>query len=387
MTIILRIISYIIYIPFWHVLRAFPRNPNLWVFGAWFGEKYTDNAKDLFEFVTVNDKTIDAVWITRNKDIYDKLNQQDIKCYLNNSFKGIFTCIRAKLFVFSSAKYDINPLLMNGATKIQTWHGAPMKKIGLDNIFLKYKNKQKLIKLLFPFLYEFNYDYVVSSSEFFDTFLCSAFDVKKNQVITSGYPRNDVFFKSTKSKYLTFLHSKFKKPKIIFYLPTFRDNEPDIDLFFKFDFDLNLWERYLEETNTLLVLKPHYGAKYFINKLKSERIIYINDDQESDLNLFMKDVDVLITDYSGAYFDFKLTTKPIILAPFDLEEYISFSRELYIEYESLEELKGENWNEILMILKQDKFLKSLNIKTKFNDYYDGKSSERLLKSIKQKVLN
>ena len=151
----------------------------MWVFGAWFGEKYTDNAKELFEYVTANDEAINAVWITRNKYIYNKLNQQNIKCYMNNSFKGIFICMRAKLFIFSSTKYDINPLLTNGATKIQTWHGAPMKQIGLDNIFNKYGKKQNLIKLLFPFLYEFDYDYVVSSSAFFDAFLCSAFDVKK----------------------------------------------------------------------------------------------------------------------------------------------------------------------------------------------------------------
>ena len=385
MTKILRLISNIIYIPFWHLLRGFPRNPNLWVFGAWFGEKYTDNAKELFEYVTANDEAINAVWITRNKYIYNKLNQQNIKCYMNNSFKGIFICMRAKLFIFSSTKYDINPLLTNGATKIQTWHGAPMKQIGLDNIFNKYGKKQNLIKLLFPFLYEFDYDYVVSSSAFFDAFLCSAFDVKKNQVITSGYPRNDVFFKSKKSEYLIYLHSKFNKPKIIFYLPTFRDNEADIDLFFQFGFDLTIWEKYLEETNTLFVLKPHYGSKPFVDKFKSERIIYIKDEQESDLNLFMKDVDVLITDYSGAYFDFKLTSKPVILAPFDIEEYISLSRELYIEYESLEELKGENWNEILMILKQNKLSSILNTKTKFNDYYDGNSSMRLLDSIKKRL--
>ena len=120
MTEVLRLISNIIYIPFWHLLRGFPRNPNLWVFGAWFGEKYTDNAKELFEYVTANDEAINAVWITRNKYIYNKLNQQNIKCYMNNSFKGIFICMRAKLFIFSSTKYDINPLLTNGATKIQT---------------------------------------------------------------------------------------------------------------------------------------------------------------------------------------------------------------------------------------------------------------------------
>ena len=101
----------------------------------------------------------------------------------------------------------------------------------------------------------------------------------------------------------------------------------------------------------------------------------------------MKDVNLLITDYSGVYFDFKLTSKPIVLAPFDLKAYTTFSRELYVPYDSLEEPKGNNWDEILIILKQNEWSQNVSTKTKFNDYYDGKSSERLLKSIKQRFLN
>lgn len=387
MTAMLRLISNIIYIPFWYLLRCFPRNPNLWVFGAWFGEKYTDNAKELFEYVTANDEAVKAVWITRSKHIYSTLKQQNIECYMNNSVLGVLTCIRAKLFIFSSSKYDINPLLTNGATKIQTWHGAPMKQIGLDNLFDKHDAKHRFIKFMFPFLHEYDYDYVVSSAAFFDPFLCSAFDVRKDQIITSGYPRNDVFYQKKQSEYLIYLMGKFENPKIICYLPTFRDNDVNIDLFFQFGFELAVWEKYLDETNTLLVLKPHFASRHLFDKLKSERIIYINDDQESDLNLFMKDVDVLITDYSGAYFDFKLLSKAIILAPFDLEEYISFSRDLYIEYGSLEELKCENWNEILIALKENKFDLGVKAKSIFNDFYDGNSAERLLKAIQGKVLN
>ena len=56
MSLFFKTIANLIYIPFWHLLRFIPRNRNLWVFRAWFGEKYTDNAKDLFEYITQNEK-------------------------------------------------------------------------------------------------------------------------------------------------------------------------------------------------------------------------------------------------------------------------------------------------------------------------------------------
>lgn len=384
---ILKILTYIFYIPIWFLTKLLPRDSNIWVFGAWFGERYSDNAKELFEYIINNNKTVDAVWITRNKTIHDKLNEKNIKCHMVSSFKGIITCLKAKFFIFSSTKFDINPFLMNGAIKIQTWHGAPMKKIGLDNIFLKDKLKKiQLVKLFFPFLYEFNYDYVVSSSSFFNKFLCSAFNLKKNQIITSGYPRNDVFFNERKSNYLKYLNKKYRNPKIICYLPTFRDNEPNIDLFFQFGFNLNSWENFLEKTNSLLVLKPHYASDNFVREITSERIIFLGDEDEPDLNLFLKDAHVLITDYSGAYFDFKLTSKQIILAPFDLDKYISFSRELYIDYNVLDDPKCSDWNEILMLLNNKKSFKPTKSKSKFNDFYDGYSSQRLFNFI-QKINN
>ena len=43
-----------------------PIDKNLWVFGAWFGEKYADNSKYLFEYVNENHTEIRAVWLTQN---------------------------------------------------------------------------------------------------------------------------------------------------------------------------------------------------------------------------------------------------------------------------------------------------------------------------------
>lgn len=41
-------------------------------FGAWFGEKYADNSKYLFEYVNKNHPEIRVIWVTRNENIINK---------------------------------------------------------------------------------------------------------------------------------------------------------------------------------------------------------------------------------------------------------------------------------------------------------------------------
>jgi CDP-glycerol glycerophosphotransferase len=102
-----------------------------------------------------------------------------------------------------------------------------------------------------------------------------------------------------------------------------------------------------------------------------------------DLNPLLKDIDVLITDYSGAYFDFLLTGNPIILAPFDFKEYLSESRELYFDYyRDIVGVKCDDWNEILSTLKKGNIHLSVNKNVRqFNSFFDGDSSKRLVEEI------
>jgi CDP-glycerol glycerophosphotransferase len=44
--------------------------------------------------------------------------------------------------------------------------------------------------------------------------------------------------------------------------------------------------------------------------------------------------DVLITDYSSAMFDFAVTSKPIVLFPYDLDEYRDAVRGFYFELDA-----------------------------------------------------
>ncbi|MCP5462729.1 MAG: CDP-glycerol glycerophosphotransferase family protein [bacterium] len=71
-----------------HIL-FFPKKKNLWVFGAWFGEKFSDNSKYLFQYIATNHPEIQAVWLTKNKQTFNFLRKQGFECYYLPSAKGL----------------------------------------------------------------------------------------------------------------------------------------------------------------------------------------------------------------------------------------------------------------------------------------------------------
>ena len=67
---------------FLKILVLKKRNSNIWLFGSWNGESYSDNSKFFFEYVVKNHPTINPIWITKSKHIKNKLLSENKKCYL-----------------------------------------------------------------------------------------------------------------------------------------------------------------------------------------------------------------------------------------------------------------------------------------------------------------
>lgn len=331
-------ILYLFFLPIWFLQKLIIRNNKTWLFGAWYGQKYSDNSKYMYNFIRANRKEIKPIWLTRNQKIYQEIKKDGGDVYYVNSFKGVYYSLVAKYVFISSGKQDVNPFFIGGAQIIQLFHGSPIKKIALDDRFATSNTffHKKILPILYPFIYEYNCNYVVSNSSIFSPILSSAFNVPIGNIIESGSPRNDSFYLKDETEIIKFVRKNFPFCKILLYLPTFRGNGQVQTIFNLKDFNPHQIEKFLEENNMVLISKAHYvDGVLEINSNSKSRILHLNDASVPDVNLVLKDVDVLITDYSSVYFDFLHTKKPIIFAAFDLISYIANSREMYFDYETI----------------------------------------------------
>jgi CDP-glycerol glycerophosphotransferase len=55
------------------VQRLIPRKNKVWVFGAWYGQRFSDNSRYLFEYVNKEQSDVEAIWITRDKELKQKI--------------------------------------------------------------------------------------------------------------------------------------------------------------------------------------------------------------------------------------------------------------------------------------------------------------------------
>ena len=134
----------------------------------------------------------------------------------------------------------------------------------------------------------------------------------------------------------------------------------------------------------MLLYKGHFVDDTCSVMTACERLIVVTDDDYDDLYRFVKDVDVLITDYSSIYFDFLLCRKPIILFPFDEEDYVAHSRPFYFDYKLMEAVRAYSWSELEDILLHARYkAPSEEEVLRFNCYTDGNACNRLINRLVQ----
>lgn len=372
-----------------------PKKKKLWVFGAWNGKKYGDNSKYLFEYINLNGTEIRPIWLTQNKQAYDLISSKDFEVYYTYSFKGfLFSMMAEKTFVSVGIK-DVNRYVVNRKDVIMMWHGStPIKKIVFDDTITRNKQSliEKLIFTFFPFLGSTHLKgLVISGSVESSRIFQSAFDANEEQVILTGFPRNDSFFNISQTAPLLTELNNSKLTNVI-YMPTHRkEGRGELSDLFNCNFDeLN---QSLESLNSILFIKLHYfHLKTHTFKNLSHLYFITDDDIEQDIYTVLNKFDILITDYSSVHFDYLLTKKPIIFAPFDKEKYIKNDREFYFNYDEVTPgPQANNWKEILVYI--EKFIQNpklyeeerLNVMNRFNQYTDSQNCQRVFSAINNKI--
>lgn len=388
------------FLPFWHLQKLLKRDENLWLFGSTNSNTDSDNGYTFFEFVNKNYNNVKTVWVTQQPSVYERMRAEGYyNVEMSNSLKGKLACLRAGVCFISIGPTETNKKYINGIRQIVLWHSMAIKQIAYDMEAFHQKKMSKketaltrFEKFCMPYLFNLNAECVFVTSEFFIPIFASAFKLPPEKVIPLGQPKNDAFFYETTEKLISHLNEKFKDPLKIIYMPTFRDDlrnsGKQFNPFDEFGFDTKGIMEMLERNNAVFLYKCHNHDGIVKVSNLSERFIILTPEKYHDPYTLLKDVDILVTDYSSVYFDFLLTKKPIILAPFDIDIYQAMRPFYYDYFENIEGCVVYNWNEFIKAIDEHKYFNpSDEVCRKFNKYQDGRSCERILGFMKSYLAN
>lgn len=383
-------------LPLYYLIGVLPRSRDLWVFCSWFGQRYSDNSRLLFEYVSQNCPEIRAVWLSKNKDVESQIRKRGMCAYSVCSLRAFVFLLRAGK-IFSTTGGEIPLFFCRGADYYALWHGMPLKRIleddghsggsGAHNPFMRLY--ERTVRKLFPWksLTDQKKLFTITNSEFFVPFLGTAFRLPSGRILRTGSPRCDALFHPHTEELIERIHGQFPGNKIILYMPTFRTAEWTGEVFNPFDerygFCLDEFLAALARHNSVLVYKPHYYDARFMKTVRhkgdASRFITVSDEDYDELYNFVGQVDILMTDYSSIYFDFIATGKPVVLLPFDYEFYIENARGHYFDYfENMEGAKAKSWQEVYKILESQSYCPVSDMtRRKFAEYLDGTCCEKL----------
>jgi CDP-glycerol glycerophosphotransferase (TagB/SpsB family) len=388
--------------PIYFLSGLVPRDPHRWVFGARNGLFFEGNSKWLYLYVARFEADVQAVWITRRKEIVAMLRKQGLTSYLRNSPRGIWEQLRAGAFVVILNSPDINYWTKRGALFANIQHGTPFKRFGRDvrdaaNPLFKNHNANALQRLAMkvgvPSTYEYA-DFVASTSRESSDRWSSALGIPRHWIAETGNPRNDALVAEAyepddwdRSWFELLNGHKRAGKKVISYLPTFRHaagtaREAPIDWtrlnqFFAAQ-QIHAWIRWHPGDERPL---PEVGHLDAISLIPGE----------IDLAPLLRLTDLLITDYSSAYFDFLLLDRPIVFYAYDKQSYLAEGKTLYENYEDV--TPGPivtNFEQLLEVLKRegdaDLYADArAELRQRTHDNLDAGASRRVYESIRDRL--
>jgi len=151
------------------------RKKDLWIFGAWEGQRYDDNARYLFEYIHENHKEITPVWFTKREDVYKNLKEKGCRAEMIGTKSAVKTQLKAGVAFYTNGMDDFGNLCMfSGAKIFAIWHGMIIKKAyyaRINRSGLHYQLK-RIKDRIYSAIYM---DYFIGTSEYAIGNLCSIF--------------------------------------------------------------------------------------------------------------------------------------------------------------------------------------------------------------------
>lgn len=331
-------------------LFFFKRDRSLVLCTGWSGKRFADNSRYIFLYLNANKESLKLrkiVWVADDYKIYEELKQAGYIVCMRNSLVSVCYHLRAGYFFYDQFSDDFIKFLTRKARLINLWHGMTIKKFGVWN----------------GLIWNLKDDYLMTCSDYGDTTTGKAFYTKPGHFIHGMYPRNyyllhSIPFLTGEEQVFIDLVSKHKKEgkKIIFYLPTFRKSK----LSFLGESDNQKVLDFMDELKDLgyfMVTKMHYEGSF----RNGDGVTFCKDTilnlpPTTDIYPFLKEADILITDYSSVLFDFLYLERDIICYSYDFDEYKDADKGFVLDYMQLPADKVYTLDELKanLLLKREK---------------------------------
>jgi CDP-glycerol glycerophosphotransferase len=305
----------------WYALhRRRPVDPQLAVFAAYWFRSYACNPRAVYEQLRRDAPHVRAVWVVEDRVAGGV--PDGVVTVRPGSLRYFAVLARARWLV-NNVNLPGHYVKRRGTTFLQTHHGTPLKKMGLDTLHhggavRKPAYYRRAIERSEA------WDLVLSSNRHSTEVWRRAFPVAAD-IIEYGYPRNDALVRASAAD-RTAARRRLgidDDRRVVLFAPTFRDRGRPFDP----RFDLGAFLDALTGDTTLL-LRSHYFLANTVDAGGDPRVIDVSG--VPDANPLCLAADVLVTDYSSIAVDFALLDRPIVLYVPDLDSYAR-DRGLYLD--------------------------------------------------------
>tara|TARA_Y100000588_G_C14278114_1_gene935475 strand:- start:2914 stop:3996 length:1083 start_codon:yes stop_codon:yes gene_type:complete len=269
------------------------------------------------------------------------------------TFKKFTTLLFSSHVIYTHSQRDIFFATSLLSTRVNIWHGSPIKYILNDN------HKEATLKNKLIWMLKNNdprkSDYFVVGGERFVDIIESATGLSRDKLVVCGNPSNN-----------NALYENFSKgSKYVIYFPTFRDD----DSILSDDFLLGLrddWKELYDQRQTSLLIKPHPNED-------SRKINYSFNNEwftilDSNIEQYclLSNCEAMISDYSSIIFDSTTFGKRAYIMKSQLDDCKSERGGAYLSIENLSEIPNvvvvECFSEVIDELMCDNSMQNINYK-------------------------
>ncbi|SED71056.1 CDP-glycerol glycerophosphotransferase, TagB/SpsB family [Streptomyces sp. 3213] len=287
-----------------------PMDPNLAVYCAYWGRGYACSPAAIHAKAAELAPHIRSVFLVE-PDAVDAV-PKGVEHAVSGSRKYWEVLARAKYLV-NNANFAEGVVKRRGSVHVQTQHGTPLKKMGVDQstypvVAAATGSFAKLLGRVD------RWDYNISSNRHSTQMWERAFP-GSYEALEYGYPRNDVYYTATADE-VARVRRELGVPEgktAVLYAPTHRDYRTGFDT----GLDLEAFCAAAGE-DVVVLLRAHYF--YDQGRAKSSgRIIDVTGHRSSEDVCLA--ADALVTDYSSIMFDYANLDRPIVVYADDWDVY------------------------------------------------------------------